>query len=112
MDGVQGSNKGPFDGSLRRIQSDLYLLGGHGKRRQEQQNKYEDASREMAPARSNCSSYPQIVTLSIQLLSNAGCFGACGSCARAVSHLVYRRWVEHAFQACITAVSSGSRFSA
>jgi hypothetical protein len=24
----------------------------------------------------------------------------------AVSHLVYRRWVEHAFQACITAVSS------
>jgi hypothetical protein len=31
MDGVQGSNKGPFDGSLRRIQSDLYLLGGHGK---------------------------------------------------------------------------------
>jgi hypothetical protein len=24
----------------------------------------------------------------------------------AVSHLVYRGWVEHAFQACITAVSS------
>ena len=65
MDGVQGSNKGPFDGSLRRIQSDLYLLGGHGKRRQEQQNKYEDASREMAPARSSCSFYPQIVPLSI-----------------------------------------------
>jgi hypothetical protein len=39
MGGVQGSNKRPFDSSLRRIQGDLYLLGSHGKRRKEQQNK-------------------------------------------------------------------------